>query len=59
MKQEQELEAYKKLFDSLINFGQDKNTPVQKLDYVKARVFDTMVLLNRINLDRKDLLPSE
>ena len=43
-----EYEAYKKLYDSLTDFGQTPELPVEKLDYVKARVFDTTVLLNRI-----------
>ena len=44
-----EHEALRKLYDSLTDFGQDSKLPVEKLDYVKARVFDTTVLLNRIN----------
>ena len=44
-----ENEIYKNLYDSLLDFGQDKNIPIVKLDYVKARVFDTTVLLNRLN----------
>lgn len=43
-----ENEALKKLYDSLKNFGQDDKLPKEKLDFVKARVFDTTVLLNRI-----------
>ena len=45
---QKELEAYKKLYDELKDFGQRPDTPLHKLDYVKARVFDTTVLLNRI-----------
>lgn len=44
-----EFEAYKRLYDELKDFGQRPETPLHKLDYVKARVFDTTVLLNRIN----------
>lgn len=46
---QKEFEAYKKLYDSLTDFGQRPDTPLHKLDYVKARVFDTTVLINRIN----------
>ncbi|HKR06727.1 MAG TPA: hypothetical protein VJY62_18980 [Bacteroidia bacterium] len=48
-KLKQEHEAYKRLYDSLLDFGQDKKTPVEKLDYVKARIFDAFVSVNRIN----------
>jgi len=47
-KLEQENEAYRKLYSSLLDFGQDPRLPVQKLDYVKARVFDCSVMLKRI-----------
>ena len=47
---DKEFEAYKKLYDSLTDFGQRPDTPLHKIDYVKARVFDTTVLLSRINL---------
>jgi hypothetical protein len=45
----QEHAAYKKLYESLTDFGQDKKLPVEKLDFVKARLFDTSVLVNRIS----------
>lgn len=48
LKETAECEAYKKLYESLLDFGQTPEIPVKKLDYVKARVFDTTVLLNRI-----------
>ena len=48
-KETKEFEVYKKLYDKLKDFGQRPETPLHKLDYVKARVFDTTVLLNRIN----------
>jgi hypothetical protein len=44
-----ENEIYKKLYESLLNFGQTPELPVKKLDYVKARVFDVTVSLNRLN----------
>lgn len=47
-KEVKEFEAYKKLYDTLTDFGQRPDTPLNKLDYVKARVFDTTVLINRI-----------
>lgn len=43
-----ENEALKQLRSSLLDFGQDNKLPKEKLDFVKARVFDTIVLLNRI-----------
>lgn len=48
--EKKEFEAYKKLYESLLDFGQDGHkypTVNAKLDYVKARVFDTTVLLKR------------
>lgn len=42
------LEIYKSLYESLLDFGQDKQTPRQKLDFVKARVYDTSVLIKRL-----------
>lgn len=47
-KLKKENEALKKLYESLLDFGQDNKLPKEKLDFVKARVFDTTVLLNRI-----------
>jgi len=45
---EDEKEIYKKLYEDLLDFGQDDQLPSVKLDFVKARVFDTTVLLNRL-----------
>lgn len=44
-----ELEIFKKLYDSLYDFGQDSKMPIEKIDYVKARMFDAAVSLNRIS----------
>lgn len=43
-----ENEALRKLYNSLLDFGQDNTTPIERYDYIKARVFDTIVLLNRL-----------
>lgn len=47
--EKQQLQAYKNLYDSLTDFGQRNEPNNVKLDYVKARVFDTWVLLKRID----------
>ncbi len=44
----QKNEALKMLYNNLLDFGQDNKLPKEKIDFVKARVFDTTVLLNRI-----------
>jgi hypothetical protein len=42
-----ENEALRQLYTSLLDFGQDSKLPLERYDYIKARVFDTTVLLNR------------
>ena len=43
-----ENEALRQLYESLLDFGQDGTLPKARYDFIKARVFDTMVLLNRL-----------
>jgi hypothetical protein len=60
-KLKQENEALRNLYESLLDFGQDNKLPKEKLDFVKARVFDATVLLNRIAKSfniKKDVLLS-
>jgi len=45
---EAENEILHRLYASLLNFGQDSTTPAQRYDFVKARVFDCTVSLNRL-----------
>ena len=44
-----EFEAYKRLYDHLHNYPQRAITPQEKLDYVKARVFDTTTWIKKAN----------
>ena len=44
-----EFEAYKRLYDHLHNYPQRAITPQEKLDYVKARVFDTTIWITKSN----------
>ena len=43
-----ENEALRKLYESLLDFGQDNTLPLERYDFIKSRVFDTMVLVNRL-----------
>jgi len=43
-----ENEALRKLYESLLDFGQENTLPKARYDFIKARVFDTFVLLNRL-----------
>lgn len=44
-----EFEAYKNLYDHLQGYPTRAITPQEKLDYVKARVFDTTVWIRKAN----------
>ena len=46
---QKEFEAYKDLYDHLHNYPKRAITPQEKLDYVKARVFDAATWIRKAN----------